>query len=279
MKQQWKCKETRGEFPLRFQEYISLIEKDVVRIEQTNPEYRVTNSKESLTGFDSGNEKINSIRNILITFLLYQDGIDGSSNVDNVLHGLGYSQGMTDICWSFFNLFSNESDAFWAFVGFMERHGDYFGKDSPSIKFDLLCLRKILELFYPQFYYFLQQCKALNMFFCYRWLVLFFKREFASIEEVYRVWEVLFTNPFSQKYQIFILLAIMDIYQDELQIFASEEGPEMEVITHFFSTKHFKLDQILERSEVLCKRYGMLESLLVDKDLKQLRQFRKVSVK
>ncbi len=156
----------------------------------------------------------------------------------------------------------------------MERHGDIIlVKILPVLNLIYFAYVKYLNCSIHNFIIFLQQCKALNMFFCYRWLVLFFKREFASIEEVYRVWEVLFTNPFSQKYQIFILLAIMDIYQDELQIFASEEGPEMEVITHFFSTKHFKLDQILERSEVLCKRYGMLESLLVDKDLKQLRQF------
>ena len=51
----------------------------------------------------------------------------------------------------------------------------------------------------------------------------------------------------------------MDIYQDELQIFVSEEGPEMELITHFFSTKHFKLDQILERSEVLYEIWDVRE--------------------
>ena len=117
---QWKSIETKKELPTRFQEYISLIEKDVVRIEQNNPAYRVSTGKENLVGFDSGNEKINSIRNILITFLAYQEGIQGE-NVHNSFHGLGYSQGMTDICWSFFNLFADEASAFWSFVGFMER--------------------------------------------------------------------------------------------------------------------------------------------------------------
>ena len=66
----------------------------------------------------------------------------------------------------------------------------------------------------------------------------------------------------------------MDIYQDELLTFASEQRYEMEIIINFFSTKHFKLDNILEKSEILFKRYNMLESDIVDKDLKRLKQYK-----
>lgn len=46
----------------------------------------------------------------------------------------------------------------------------------------LLALRKLMQLLDPALHAFLEAKDALNYFFCYRWLLIHFKREFAFDE-------------------------------------------------------------------------------------------------
>lgn len=198
---------------------VQSIDKDVVRLEQSNESFKVSpgcklilEDEDSLIGgFDSGNANINQIRNVLVAFsFVVQQSPDS-------YFGLEYTQGMADICWVFYRIFDGDAKAvFCAFFSFVHVKQRYFANDSAALKFDLQVLRKLLDLFDEELFDFLKKRKALNMFFCYRWIVLFFKREFDCIEDLCRVWEAMFANPLTSKFHIFVMLAVILMHAKEL---------------------------------------------------------------
>ena len=77
-------------------------EKDVKRTDRVLPFY---------AGDDNPNVEL--LNNILMTYVMY--------NFD-----LGYVQGMSDLLSPLLQLMSNEADAFWCFVGFMDRTVSFY---------------------------------------------------------------------------------------------------------------------------------------------------------
>ena len=227
-----------------------MIEKDVVRIEQSSEE-----------------GSIQGIRDILITWL-HQDYYSSCS--------IGYAQGMTDICWVFWNVFEGESSlAFDAFCGWMAQRGAYFVKDSPAMRYDLSVVRKLLQITQPSLYELLEQRGSLSMFFAYRWLVLAFRREFPIRPDLLRLWEVLFCNPFTQKYHLFVVLAILERYSEQLQAEMQCEQPEaqMEGVAKFFSECTFEVGDLVQRAEKIWLRWERVYFLASDEDLVQLKRW------
>lgn len=98
MKEQWKAitKSQEDNFS-DFRERKSLIEKDVNRTDRTLNFYAGEN-----------NPNLHVLYDILMTYVMY--------NFD-----LGYVQGMSDLCSVILHLYKDEVDAFWCFVGFMNK--------------------------------------------------------------------------------------------------------------------------------------------------------------
>lgn len=98
MKNQWKSMSPLQESRFTdFHERKSLIRKDVDRTDRTYEFY---------AGNDNPN--ISTLHDILMTFVMY--------NFD-----LGYVQGMSDLLSPILYVLRDEVDAFWCFVGFMDR--------------------------------------------------------------------------------------------------------------------------------------------------------------
>lgn len=98
MKTQWKSITPMQENRFTdFHERKSLVKKDVDRTDRTYDFY---------AGDDNPN--INTLNDILMTFVMY--------NFD-----LGYVQGMSDLLSPILYVLKDEVDAFWCFVGFMDR--------------------------------------------------------------------------------------------------------------------------------------------------------------
>ena len=53
----------------------------------------------------------------------------------------------------------------------------------------------------------------MNLFFCFRWILIAFKREFA-FEDVLRLWEVLWTDYYSDQFVLFVALAVIESHRD-----------------------------------------------------------------
>jgi hypothetical protein len=50
--------------------------------------------------------------------------------------------------------------------------------------------------------------KALNLFFCYRWLLIIFKREF-SFADIQKLWDVLWSQYLTTNFHLFMAASIL----------------------------------------------------------------------
>lgn len=58
-----------------------------------------------------------------------------------------------------------------------------------------------------------ERADSTNLFCCFRWLLIWFKREF-EFDKVLRLWEVLFSDYLCKDMHLFVALAILDTHRD-----------------------------------------------------------------
>ena len=62
------------------------------------------------------------------------------------------------------------------------------------MQYNLDYMARLMQLLDPVFYAALQARRADNFFFCYRWFLTFFKREFPAMADVVYLWECLWAH-------------------------------------------------------------------------------------
>lgn len=192
MKLQWKSisDEQKIKFTL-MKERENLIEKDVQRTDRTHP-------------FFEGDENQNLVmmKDILMTYNMY--------NFD-----LGYVQGMSDLLSPIMVIMENEVDSFWCFAGYMEKIESNFLMEQLEIKLQLSNLRILLEFIDSKFSQYLEKNESSNMYFCFRWILILFKREF-TFPDINRLWEVLWTDLPCKNFHLLICVAILLMKKDDI---------------------------------------------------------------
>lgn len=68
-----------------------------------------------------------------------------------------------------------------------------------------------------------EKAEALNLFFCFRWVLIAFKREF-PFEEVLRLWEILWTDYYSNQFLLFVAFAVLESHRDSILRYLIEVG-------------------------------------------------------
>lgn len=230
MKLQWKSVSTDQESRFAdFRERKNLVEKDVSRTDRTHVFYQ-----------GAHNAKVEMLNDILMTYVMY--------NFD-----LGYVQGMSDLLSPILMVMDNEEDAFWCFVGFIKRVMSNFDLDQSGMKKQLTQLYDILAVAVPKLAIYLDEHESGNLYFCFRWLLVLFKREF-KCEEIMRLWEVLWTDLPCKNFHLLLCVAILD-HEKELLI-----------------ENNYGLNEILKHVNDMCYRID-LESTLATAEaiLEQLR--------
>ncbi|KAK7494859.1 hypothetical protein BaRGS_00013986 [Batillaria attramentaria] len=186
MKLQWKTisPEQERRFSL-LRERKGLIDKDVARTDRTQK-------------FFSGdrNQNLQVLYDILMTYCMY--------NFD-----LGYVQGMSDLLSPVLVVMENEVDAFWCFAGLMERMCQNFEMDQGGMKQQLTQIQKLMQVYDSELYTYLESHDSGNFYFCFRWILIHFKREF-HFHEIHRLWEVLWTDLPCKNFHLIFSLAILD---------------------------------------------------------------------
>ncbi|KAJ4918457.1 hypothetical protein JOQ06_027620 [Pogonophryne albipinna] len=123
---------------------------------------------------------------------------------------LGYVQGMSDLLSPVLYVMENEVDAFWCFVSFMD------------------------------------QMESGYLYFCFRWLLIRFKREF-SFQDVLRLWEVMWTGLPCQNFHLLLCCAILD---SEKQKIMEENYGFNEILKHINElSMKLELEEILQKAE------------------------------
>lgn len=84
-----------------------------------------------------------------------------------------------------------------------------FDIDQAGMKEQFKKLQDLLAFYEPQLYAYLQEHESANMFFCFRWLLVWFKRELSQ-DDVMRFWEVLWTGLPCENFHLLVAVTILD---------------------------------------------------------------------
>ncbi|CAN1216985.1 TBC1 domain family member 15 [Linum perenne] len=157
--------------------------------------------------------------------------------------------GMSDLLSPILYVLEDESESFWCLVALMERLGPNFNRDQNGMHSQLFALSKLVELLDSPLHNYFEQKDCLNYFFCFRWLLIQFKREF-EYEQIMCLWEVLWTHHLSEHLHLYLCAAILKRYRSK--IFG--EQMDFDTLLKFINelSGHIDLDLILRDAEALC---------------------------
>ncbi|KEG10469.1 GTPase activating protein [Trypanosoma grayi] len=169
-----------------FREVRSAIEKDVVRTDRAHSAYT-----------DDNGVKQRMLYNVLMSHAMF--------NFD-----LGYCQGMSDMLSPIALLADTEVEAFMCFSSFLgERCENHFLRDvKKGMKEELDALWLLMRYFVPRLYHHLQSQHADDMSFCFRWLIMLFKREF-SLNDTMLLWDVIMCCPYTSHFELIVAAALL----------------------------------------------------------------------
>ena len=145
--------------------------------------------------FSENGPHLESLGSILYTWCMY--------NFD-----LGYVQGMSDMAAVILSVVDDEVAAFWCFVGLMDtEHGaqSNFATNQLGMKRQLNELATLVRFLDPGLMECLEQNDCGNMFFAFRWLLVFLKREF-SVPDVICMWDCMWSKHLTTKFHLFLCL-------------------------------------------------------------------------
>jgi len=190
----------------------------------------------SAVGQSPANEHVERLMAILLTYNFYEKE-------------LGYVQGMSDLCSPIYVCFNgDESLTFWCFVRLMERMKPNFLRDQSGMKKQLLTLQQLIAVLDPELYRHLEKTDSLNLFFCFRWVLIAFKREF-RFDEIMRLWEVLWTDYYSTQFVLFVALAVLESHRTVIMRYLVEFDEILKYCNDLSMT--IELDSTLAQAEVL----------------------------
>lgn len=242
MKKQWdSVTPTQMAYNAAFRERIERVAKDVARTDR-DTEY-----------FKDNGAHLESLGDILCTWCMY--------NFD-----LGYVQGMSDMAAVILSVVDDEVIAFWCFVGLMDtEHGAQknFAENQLGMKQNLQDLQVLVKFYDPLLFTNLEDHQAVNMFFAFRWLLVFLKREF-SVADTVRVWDVLWSNHISSKFFIFVCLGIIEDHREQVM------GKDFDELLQYFNvlTGTFVVEKVLRDGESICK--DIARRMTIPDDVKEL---------
>ena len=147
------------------------VRKDVVRTDRGHPYFG---------GPEEGHPHLAALQALLTTFALGHPR-------------LSYCQGMSDVAAPLLAVLDDEAQAFLCFCSLMRRLGPRFRPGGRGLARAFSHLRRLLRRADPPFWAFLAARGAHDLLFCYRWLLLELKREFA-FEDALRVLEITWSS-------------------------------------------------------------------------------------
>lgn len=192
------------------------------------------------------NPHLMALKNILVCYNLYNPN-------------LGYVQGMADLLSPIYYIIGDEALAFWCFVNFMDRMERNFLRDQSGIRDQMITLTELCQLLLPKLSEHLNKCDSSNLFFCFRMLLVWFKREF-EFKEVCSIWEIFLTDFYSSQFQLFFMLAILQKNSQPM----IQNLNQFDQVLEYFNGLHGTLEwnDLMTRSELLFVRFKKVMDLM-----------------
>lgn len=183
LRDKWREAVQRGNVAGELAYVTSMVRKDVLRTDRLHSFY---------AGNDD-NQNIASLFNILTTYALNHPLVS-------------YCQGMSDIASPLLVTMADEAQAYICFCAIMRRLNTNFMLDGIAMTQKFAHLSEALLFYDPEFYDYLKSQQADDLLFCYRWLLLEMKREFAfedSLHMLEVLWSSLPSNPPVEELKLF----------------------------------------------------------------------------
>uniref|UniRef100_A0A663MPQ1 TBC1 domain family member 15 n=1 Tax=Athene cunicularia TaxID=194338 RepID=A0A663MPQ1_ATHCN len=171
-----------------------------------------------------------------------------------------YVQGMSDLLSPLLYVMENEVDAFWCFVSYMDQMHQNFEEQMQGMKTQLIQLSTLLRLLDSGFCSYLESQDSGYLYFCFRWLLIRFKREF-SFQDILRLWEVMWTELPCQNFHLLLCCAILE--SEKQQIMDKHYGFN-EILKHIN-----ELSMKIDVEYILCKAEAISMQMMNCKELPQ----------
>jgi hypothetical protein len=266
LKSQWRSKLAEPDEYFKDQKF--RIDKDVQRTDRTLELYKDCDNGDEDDDTDADDDDVGKIksphlrilRDILLTFNEFNDK-------------LGYVQGMNDLLSPLYVTLQDEVLAFWCFSKFMDRMERNFLSDQRGMKDQMTTLNELVQFMLPDLYIHLEKCDSNNLFFMFRMLLVWYKREF-EWNDTLHLWEILWTDFYSSQFHLFVALAIL---QKNESIVIQHLTQFDEVLKYFnelqqSSSVGFQMTDLLTRSELLFLKFRntmrVMESYSSDPNVK-----------
>ncbi|XP_053601953.1 uncharacterized protein LOC128670366 [Plodia interpunctella] len=170
LRARWKDCIQKGKVNADLAYVTGMVRKDVLRTDRHHNFY---------AGSDD-NQNIASLFNILTTYALNHPRVS-------------YCQGMSDLASPLLVTMRDEAHAYICLCALMARLHPNFLLDGEAMTLKFSHLTESLQVYDPDFYNYLKSQQADDLLFCYRWLLLEMKREFA-FDDALRMLEVLWAS-------------------------------------------------------------------------------------
>ncbi|XP_034398066.1 small G protein signaling modulator 1 isoform X2 [Cyclopterus lumpus] len=173
---------------------------------------------------------------------------------------IGYVQGMCDLLAPLLVILDDEAMAFSCFTELMKRMNHNFPHGG-AMDTHFANMRSLIQILDSEVFELMHQNgDYTHFYFCYRWFLLDFKREFVY-DDVFAVWETIWAAKCvsSSHFVLFIALALVEIYRDIIL----ENNMDFTDIIKFFNemAEHHNLKQILTVArDLLCKVQMLIEN-------------------
>ncbi|KAJ3415354.1 GTPase activating protein [Chytridiales sp. JEL 0842] len=223
------------------------VDKDVHRTDRSHTFYTPSNPL--------SNPHMQSLRNVLITY-----------TTTYTPQGQGYVQGMNDLASPFLVAFDGgEVFAFWCFANRMgQGWNTHFLHDGSGMRQHLRDLNRLVKLMDPTLHAHLRHLEADNLFCCFRWVLVAFKREF-GLEDVQVLWEADATFPHLEVggFMHLVALSILDEHRDAVLRHLRTWEEVLKYMNDL--TSQIPLEPILEAAGWMWVRFvGLAKTLHVD---------------
>nr|XP_037852738.1 TBC1 domain family member 15 isoform X3 [Chlorocebus sabaeus] len=173
---------------------------------------------------------------------------------------IGYVQGMSDLLSPLLYVMENEVDAFWCFASYMEQMHQNFEEQMQGMKTQLIQLSTLLRLLDSGFCSYLESQDSGYLYFCFRWLLIRFKREFSFLD-ILRLWEVMWTELPCKNFHLLLCCAILE--SEKQQIMEKHYGFN-EILKHIN-----ELSMKIDVEDILCKAEAISLQMVKCKELPQ----------
>ncbi|KAE9555787.1 hypothetical protein FO519_001001 [Halicephalobus sp. NKZ332] len=218
-----------------FRDRKALIDKDVTRTDRTHPFFNREKQ-----------EHLVMLKDILMTYVMYD-------------FDLGYVQGMSDFLSPLLVIMEDEVDTFWCFVGLMNRVHRNFEMDQLCISQQLSNLKSLLEIVNPRLANYLESHESDHMYFCFRWILVAFKREF-SFDDIMHLWEVLWTDIPCKNFLLLFCVAVLD---GQVHMIIENKFGLTEILKHINNlSMKINLDENLRTAEAIYHQLAAVQDRL-----------------